>query len=138
MSSVKTSSFNIFCSFLPYRPAKESDMNKDGAILLLAVYDHDLIGSNDFAGLCAVACKDIPKLSNRPSPTDPNAPHAKNLILPLFTPLETAVFKELEARHSMNDPDAIEFWKSQRKLIDKIYCRQKHTLMTQLSSISFS
>ena len=112
-------------------------MNKEGAILLLAVYDHDLIGSNDFAGLCAIACKDIPQLSHHPSVTDPNAPHAKNLILPLFTPMETAVFQELEARRSMNDSDANELWKSQRKFMDKIYCRQKHPLL-HLSSVTFS
>lgn len=44
-------------------------------------------------------------------------------MLPLFSPPETIAFWELETRHQLNDPDAIDFWKSQRKFMEKIFAR---------------
>ena len=108
-------------ALIHHRPAKENSLDENGAVLMLAIYDHDVIGSNDFAGLCVIAGKDIPRLSARTSTSDPDAVQKRNLILPLFTPPETIAFRELEMRHHLNDSDATNFWKSQRKFMEKIF-----------------
>ena len=99
-------------------PARETEVDVDGAVLLLSVFDHDLVGSNDFAGMCVVACKDIPRiLSPQASLSNPNAPQRANLTLPLFhysTPGVTPVFAELDNRAHLGDAKAIEFFKSDK------------------------
>ncbi len=74
---------------------------------MLAVYHYNFIGANDFAGLCVVSCKDIPRLSaSRASVLDPDAPECKNLLLPLFHIKETLALRELEARNDRYDAAA--------------------------------
>ena len=93
-------------------------MDVDGAVLLLSVFDHDFVGSNDFAGMCVVACKDISRiLSPKASLSDPNAPQRVNLTLPLFhysTSGVTPVFAELDNRAHLGDAKATEFFKSDK------------------------
>lgn len=93
-------------------------MDKDGTVLLLSVFDHDVVGANDFAGMCVVACKDIPQLvSTERSFTDPNAPQRKNLTLPLFRiSYETPAFAELDTRSHLGDAKAVNFFKMNKTL----------------------
>ncbi|XP_019853517.1 PREDICTED: protein unc-13 homolog D-like [Amphimedon queenslandica] len=83
--------------------AKPEQLSKDGSILLLAIFDHDTFGSNDFAGLCAVPCTSIPKEG-----TEPKIEH-----LHLFHYEKTDAFKELELRHT--DSMAQDFLKHMKK-----------------------
>lgn len=90
----------------------------DGAVLLLSVFDHDLVGSNDFAGMCVVACKNVPQMTSpHTSLTDPNAPQRLNLTLPLFHYSKaTPAFVELDTRAHLGDSKANEFFKSDKCL----------------------
>lgn len=94
-------------------------MEKDGTVLLLSVFDHDIVGANDFAGMCVVACKDIPQLASpEMSLVDPNAPQRKNLTLSLFRyTRETPAFVEMNARSRVGDSKACEFFKVNKKLL---------------------
>ena len=93
-------------------------MDKDGTVLLLTIFDHDVIGSNDFAGMCVVACKSIPRLRSTKASFDPATTQPKNLNLPLFQlTTKTAVLSELHTRSKLGDFKAIEFFKSNRKLL---------------------
>ena len=94
-------------------------MDIEGAILLLSIFDHDIVGADDFAGMCVVACKDIPQLvSPEASLTDPNAPQQMNLTLPLFHyTTEMPAFAELDARARLGDDKASEFFKVNKKLL---------------------
>ena len=91
-------------------------MDFHGAVLLLSVFDHDLVGANDFAGMCVVACKDIPRMvSPEASLTDPRTPQRKNLTLPLFRySSETPPFVELDVRAHLGDDKANDFFKTSR------------------------
>lgn len=96
-------------------------MDVDGTVLLLSVFDHDLVGSNDFAGMCVIACKDIPRILSPQASfviTDPNAPQRANLTLPLFqySAPGTPVFTELDNRAHLGDAKATEFFKSDKGL----------------------
>ena len=88
-------------------------MDIEGTVLLLSVFDHDVVGSNDFAGMCVVACKDIPRIASpRVSLTDPSAPQKKNLTLPLFRfTRTTSVFSEMDVRSHLGDAKAAHFFK---------------------------
>lgn len=101
-----------------YSPAKQSEMEVDGAVLVLSVFDHDMFGPNDFAGMCVVSCKEIPKMSSsHTSLTNPSGPQRKNLTLPLFhCSTESSVFTEIDTRAHLGDEKAIEFFKTNRTL----------------------
>ena len=105
----------------------------EGTVLLLSVFDHDIVGANDFAGMCVVACKDIPRLASpEESLIDPNAPQRKNLTLPLFRyTSETPAFVELDARARLGDDNATAFFKVNKKLLGHL-----STLRQRLSSRS--
>ena len=85
----------------------------EGTVLLLSVFDHDIVGANDFAGMCVVACKDIPRLASpEESLMDPRSPQKKNLTLPLFHYAKaTPAFVELDARAHLGDTKAADFFK---------------------------
>ena len=91
-------------------------MDIEGAVVLLSVFDHDLFGPNDFAGMCVVSCKDIPRMASpQASLTDPRAPQRKNLTLPLFRyTSETPVFVELDVRAHLGDNKANDFFKTNK------------------------
>ena len=111
--------FTFHALFYLYRPAKSTEMDVEGTVLLLSVFDHDVIGANDFAGMCVVACKDIPQLASpEASLTDPDAPQRKNLTLPLFRyTSETPVFAEMDARSHLGDAKAANFFKVNKNLL---------------------
>ena len=101
------------------RPAKEENMGKEGAILVLTVFDHDLIRENTFVGICVVPCKDIPQLLDEaPSVLDRTAPQRKNLTLPLFQLADSRCFRELNLRNQVDyDHESTDFV----KLLNKKY-----------------
>ena len=68
-------------------------MDVEGAMLLMAVFDYDMVGSNDLCGLCVIPCKRIPRLSGKGSITRPTGPERKNYHLPLFKVQPTAAFR---------------------------------------------
>ena len=91
--------------FLLYRPVKPEQLSKDGSILLLAIFDHDTFGSNDFAGLCAIPCTSTPVEG-----TEPKIEHIN-----LFQYQKTEAYEELELRHS--DVKAQDFLKHMKKFV---------------------
>ncbi|XP_019853732.1 PREDICTED: protein unc-13 homolog D-like [Amphimedon queenslandica] len=88
---------------------------KDGSILVLAVFDHDTFGRNDFAGLCALSCETIP--------VDHKGIEPKMEHLYLFHYEKTEAYKELELRHNA-DSLAHDFLKLMKKFA---YDGQTHT-----------
>ena len=106
-------------------------------MLVLSVFDHDLLCANDLAGICVVACKDIPRLSGAAF-DDPNAPQRKILLLPLITPKTTTALKELELRDRLGDSVAGEFWKAHRKYLDKtaVTALQKNRMSITIPGMS--
>lgn len=88
-------------------------MDIEGAVLLLTVMDHDTFGRDDFAGMCVVSCRDIPRLGSvteHHAIMDPNAPQRKVLRLSLFHPANAVtspvVPAELQSRAAISDPKA--------------------------------
>lgn len=108
----------IFFVVYTYRPAKQSEIDTEGTVLLLTVFDYNVIGFNEFVGMCAVACKDIPQMASpQASLSDPNAPQRKNFTLPIFRyTSETPVFLELDGRARMGDIKANEFFRTNKSL----------------------
>eukprot|EP00731_Ephydatia_muelleri_P029266 Em0020g910a len=100
-------------------PAKGENMGKEGAILVLTIFDHDLIRENTFVGICVVPCKDIPQLLDEaPSVLDRTAPQRKNLTLPLFQLADSRCFRELNLRNQVDyDHESTDFV----KLLNKKY-----------------
>ena len=93
-------------------------MDVEGTVLLLSVFDSDVVGADDFAGMCVVACKDIPQLlPSEASLTDPNTPQRKNLTLPLFRYTSETQLSELHARAHLGDGNASDFVKANKKLL---------------------
>ena len=91
------------------RPVTDEAMKTDGAILLLFLFDHAIVGSDDFIGTCVVACKDIPH-----STSDDTL--RKNVILPLFRFIDlTYATAELQLRADFGDAKATNFLKSNIK-----------------------
>lgn len=80
----------------------------------MTIFDYNVIGANEFTGMCVVDCKDIPQMASpQASLTDPNAPQRKNLTLPVFRyTSETPVFVEIDARARLGDDKANDFFKT--------------------------
>ena len=87
----------------PCRPAASKDMKEKGSVLLLAMFDQDKIGKDDFAGMCIVSCNEIPFGDER-----------KVEHLPLFEFADTSAMKELVDR--IKD-DAADFCKLMKEFI---------------------
>ena len=72
-------------------------------------------------GMCAVACKDIPRLSQATltmSLSDPMAPQRRNYSLPLFQfSMESPTLTELIARTDLKDVNATKFLKMNELLL---------------------
>ena len=90
-----------------YRPAIEENLNAEDTVLLLAVFDRNVIFEDDFTGMCVVPCKDIPRFANQQVILRLDAPQKKRFMLPLFRPLSTSPIRvELESRAGFNDSKA--------------------------------
>ena len=106
-------------------------MEVKGTIVVLGAYDHDVLGKDDFMGICVVLCSDIPQISNKSSLLDISSPKRKNLTLPLFHIAESKALQELALRHQFSDHESIEFI----NVLSKSYHKKSHTpLLTRLSS----
>ena len=84
-------------------------------MLLFTVFDWDLMKEDDFAGMCIVPCKDIPRLQGtdagqqRAMILEADAPQRKVFRLSLFHPPGKAaspIRAELESRAKLNDSKA--------------------------------
>ena len=97
-------------------PAKQTEIDTEGTVLVLTVFDYNLIGANEFTGMCVVDCKDIPQMASpQASLTDPNVPQRKNLTLPVFRYTSvTPIFVEIDARARLGDDNANDFFKTSR------------------------
>lgn len=79
------------CVHFYCREIERYKLKEEGAIILLAMYDHDRFGANDFAGICVVP------LSSTPQGNELKMEH-----LNLFHHHETLAYKEIEGRSSEN------------------------------------
>ncbi|KAL5473221.1 hypothetical protein EMCRGX_G027674 [Ephydatia muelleri] len=104
-------------------PASQESMEVKGTIVVLGAYDHDILGKNDFMGICVVSCNDIPQLSNSSSLLDANSPKRRNMTLPLFHIGESKALQELALRHHFSDHEAVEFL----NVLSKNYHKQKQS-----------
>ena len=104
-------------TFYPLRPASQESMEMKGTIVVLGAYDYDILGKNDFMGICVVPCNDIPQLSNSSSLLDENSPKRKNMTLPLFHIGESKALLALQ--HHFSDHEAVEFLNVLRKSYHK-------------------
>ena len=102
-----------------HRPASRELLQTRGAVILLTIFDHDIISSNDLCGVCVVPCEDIPILSPVRSAFDnPNAVERRNLTLPLFKiPESTIALNELSTRASSSDHRATDFLKENKQIL---------------------
>ena len=73
------------------RPVESYKLKEDGSVLLLAMFDYDKIGKNDFAGICVVATK-----------TTPQGTELKMEHLNLFHYKQTLAYREIESRATEN------------------------------------
>lgn len=78
---------------------------KDGSLLLLVVYDHYTIGTDDFVGMCALNCGSVPSGSER---------KMEHLPLFQFTDVQCKSLKELESR---NEDVAVELCKLMKTFV---------------------
>ena len=119
------------CSILyVFRAASQESMELKGTIMVLGAYDHDVVGKDDFMGICVVLCNGIPQISNRSSLLDDNCPRRRNLTLPLFHPEDSKALQELTSRHALADSEATDFLHTLSNMCGK------RSLMSMLSSSS--
>lgn len=103
-------------------------MAVEGAILLLSIFDHSTIGSDQLAGMCVVACKDIPDSTSDVL--------QRNMTLPLFRFIDmTFSFAEIEARVHFGDTKASHFKSSVKKLLSYLP-RPRSTSRSRSGSLS--
>ena len=102
-----------------HRPASKASLQTRGAVLLLTIFDYDMLRSNDLCGMCVVPCEDIPILSPVTSAFDnPGAIVKKNLILPLFKiPASTMSLNELLTRANSSDLRVADFLKENKQIL---------------------
>ena len=98
-------------------------MRLDSTMILFYLVDKQSKGKSH-VGMCAVACKDIPHLSQTSltqSISDPFAPQRRNLTLPLFRfSSETLALDELTARTDYKDAGAAKFMKMNELLLGHV------------------
>ena len=117
------------CTFSSHRPATEVEMAVEGAVLLLSIFDHSTIGSDQLAGMCIVSCKDVPD-----STCDAQQ---RSMTLPLFRFIDmTFSFAEIEARANFGDTKASHFKSSVKKLLSYLP-RPRSTSRPRSGSLSY-
>ena len=68
-----------------------------------------------------VSTTDIPRLHSSPVVfDDPSTPERKNMRLPLTDMKTTPVIKELEVRKEAGNTSASDFWKLNKKILEKM------------------
>ena len=89
-----------------HRPTTDEAMTTVGAVLFLSLFNHPVIGSDDFTAMCVIACKDIPYSTS-------DNTQRQNVILPLFQFIDlTYATAELEFRAEYGDAKASSLLKS--------------------------
>ncbi|XP_064406965.1 protein unc-13 homolog D-like isoform X2 [Halichondria panicea] len=118
-TSVKKKTLNPVFNEDFIMPASKASLQTRGAVILLTIFDYDLLRSNDLCGVCVVPCEDIPILSPVRSAFDnPGAIVKKNLILPLFKiPASTMSLNELLARANSSDLRVADFLKENKQIL---------------------
>ena len=107
---------------------------KESASLVLAVYDHEIVGKNDFMGICVIPSKDIPQISNAASLLNDSASERRNLTLPLFQIEDTKALQEVAQRHHCShDHEAATFY---RVLKNNYKPRGEHGLLSRIALIA--
>ena len=118
------------CLFHFIRAASQESMELKGTIMVLVVYNSDILGKDDFIGMCAVLCNGIPQISNRSSLLDDNSPRRRNLTFPLFLAEDSKALQEFTSQHALADSEATDFLHTLSNMCDK------RSLMSMLSSSS--
>lgn len=93
-------------------------MTAEGGVLLLTIFDHDIITSDDFTGICVIPLNSIPGSTPDPSPSS-----KRNHTLPLFVITEETMSKslvELGNRLHRGDSRAASFFKTNKKLLGNL------------------
>ena len=105
-------------------------MTLHGGILLLTVFDYDMITSNDFTGMCVVALNSVPVASTADS-------SQQNHTLPLFVITDDNMSKsllELGSRLKKGDSRATSFFKVNKKILGNLKKLFKEGSKTSLFS----
>ena len=105
-----------------YRPTVPENLSKQSATLFAAVFQHD---TNELIGLGVVPGVEIPHLLGHVVSLQSTAsPERKRVTLPLISVSKTLILNELEARWEIGDSDASDFYKTKRKLLQKMDLRK--------------
>ena len=81
------------------RKIKPALFSTPGAVLTFSVYDVNTLKSDEFMGMAAIQCKDIPQLKTPTSDLqDPSSPKRMNIILTLVRDTRTTALQELKNR----------------------------------------
>jgi len=102
--------------FLSHSPAKAEDATIQGSILLLTLYDHDIITADDFMGMCVVPLHTLPGVE----PGSKDRSSRQNLDLSLFQLSDSSQSRaasELADRAHKGDPRATNFFKVNGKIL---------------------
>ena len=94
-------------------PVEEGNLKQDGGVILLAMFDHDKIGSDDFAGLCVV-----------PTNSTPTGTELKMEHQHIFHYKHTPSYMELEKR--IAEKIASDFLKMMKKFVFEGDCPHGH------------
>lgn len=114
-----------------HSPVKKEDMALQGGVLLLTVFDHDIITSDDFTGLCVVPLNSVPGATATPS-----SPTQRNHTLPLFVITDdiSRALIELRNRFKKGDTRATNFYKVNKKILGNLKKLFKEGSKTSLFS----
>ena len=102
-----------------------------GAIAMLVACNRDVMGKEDFIGMCVILCCDFPRISNKSSLLDDSAPKRKNITLPLIHIGESKALQELTARQGLADSEAADFLST----LNKACCKRSLNTMLPSSSL---
>ena len=82
-----------------YRKIKPALLNTPGAVLTFSIYDVNTIKSDEFMGMAAIQCKDIPQLKTLTSDIeDPQSTQRMNVVFTLVRDTKTLALGELKNR----------------------------------------
>lgn len=103
-----------------HSPVSEEDLATEGGILLLTIFDHDVLTPDEFTGMCVVPLNGVSGLA---SCSSPSSPVQRNHTLPLFVISEDSMSKyllELGVRSHKGDSLAANFFKINKKILGNI------------------
>ncbi len=108
-------------------------MEDVGAVVILFVCDSD---TSDILGINALHCMEIPHLYAHIDSLSQGLtmPERKNLTMTLFLQRDSSVLKEILTRVDVDDPEIVEFYRSNKRLFENIQIRRSSVTkwLTQL------